>query len=96
MERQDDNRSIQCGDCEKRKNFPKYSCRTCKFRYTSNYKKAKEFTYRYQKKQIKKQRMERSDSNLKELYTRIRDRYFDAGYLPDVKYVSLQWKDRKV
>lgn len=95
MERTAEQTSNYCGRCEHRKHFPKYSCKTCSVRYSSNFRLAKEFDSKYILKQKKKERLEASDSGLKTLYARIKEQYFDKGYLPDVKYVSIQWKERK-
>jgi len=92
VERTVDTLQYQCRNCEKLPHFPKYSCKTCCCRYTSNYKLAKEKDPRYLRKKEKKDRLDKSDQRLRMLYHRIKEKYFDGDYLPDPNHVSFQWK----
>jgi len=95
VERTEFNLHNSCRDCDHFKHYPKYSCKSCACRYTSNYRIRKELTYRYQRRMEKKARMQACDSRLRELYDRINQKCFEKGYLPNAQYVSLQWKPKK-
>jgi len=82
---------IQCGKCVHKRHWGKYSCRTCRVMYSSNFKLAKEYTRKYQKKlQIKQ-----SDERLKTLYSRVKEMYFNGNYLPHPNLVTFNWKRGK-
>jgi predicted metal-dependent hydrolase len=40
----------------------------------------------------KKERLEESDTRLRALYHRIKEKYFDGNYLPDPNHVAFHWK----
>jgi len=87
-----ENISSMCRGCTHRKNFPKYTCKKCSHRYSSSFKLAKEFDSKHIKREAKKVRISSSDERLLTLYSRIKDKYFEVSYLPDTKFVSVQWK----
>ena len=68
--------------------IPKRCCKTCNSAYTSNYKLAKEYNPKYQKRIHLKQ----SDNRLRTLYNRIKIKYFEDNYIPDGKKIAFYWK----
>jgi len=77
-----------CAKCKRVKTFPRYSCRTCCYAFTSNFKLDVSFNSKYQQRKIR----EASDERLVTLYQRIKERYFDGAYVPESRLVTFAWK----
>jgi len=77
-----------CTQCGHRRRYPKYSCKDCAYAFTSNFKLDREFN----PKCIKKARIKESDFRLRELYDRIKAKYFGDNYLPKGKEVLFTYK----
>lgn len=85
-----------CVKCSHRKNFPKYSCKTCLYSFTSNFQLDRAFNPKYIKKYIKKAHFKESDPKLRELYNRIKAKYFDNNYIPKGREVLFTYKRGKM
>ena len=81
-----------CKKCIRFSGWGKYSCKTCRVMYTSNFKLKPEFDWKYQKKVQRKERIQSSDERLRTLYSRIKELYFGGNYIPDASQVSFMWK----
>jgi hypothetical protein len=81
-----------CGTCRSRQHYPKYSCKTCLYSFTSNFKKAREFDHAYLRRKERRERLDESVPQLRTLYSRIKEKYFGGNYVPHPGLVSFEWK----
>lgn len=80
-----------CSGCKRKNRFPKYSCKDCKYAYSSNFKSVSS-SPRHQKIAENKARRAMSDENLKHIYSMVKEMYFGGNYIPDPNSVLFTWK----
>jgi len=83
---------LACKTCRSFKSFPNYSCKTCLYSFSSNYKQAREWDPKYIRRKQRKRLLDSSVPELRELYSRIKELYFDGNYVPHPDLVTFQWK----
>ena len=88
-------RPYECEKCLRRNHFPKYACKTCARSFSSNFLLDNQFNWKYQRRKEKQEKLQTSDERLRTLYSRIREKYFDANYLRNPDEVIFTWKRGK-